>query len=287
MRKLRVAVLMGGVSSERGVSLVSGQEVVKNLDREKFEVEGVVVPEELDKLDRGWDVVFIAMHGKGGEDGVIQGYLETKRIRYTGSGVAASAIGMDKALFRKVMESVGVPMAKLTNKVPCVVKPAAGGSSVGVSIVKDESDLEMAIKKAREDGDKVIIEEYLKGREVSCGVLGNKLVVPLPIVEIRPKKDFFDYEAKYGVGMSEEICPALIEEGLGEEIQKLSVKAFKAIGGRGFARVDFIICKDKPYCLEINTIPGLTPNSLLPKEAKAAGMAFPQLLEKMIDLALE
>ena len=275
---------MGGESSEREVSLMTGQEVIKNLNPQKYEVVVVDVPKELDKV-KGIDLAFLALHGRGGGDGVIQGYLEKQWIRYTGCGVTASAVGMNKVIFRKVMINSGFLMAKETDKVPCVVKPSNGGSSVGVSIVKKEADLKKAINEAKKYDNEVLIEEYIEGVEVSCGVLGNENPTALPVIEIRPKKEFFDYEAKY-MGMSEEICPARISPKLTGQVQELSIKVFKAIGGKGYARVDFIIKNETPYLLEINTLPGLTANSLIPKEAKAAGIEYPELLDKIIELAL-
>lgn len=278
---------MGGKSSEREVSLMSGNEVIKNLDKSKYEVWGVDVPEELLKLEEIMpDVAFVAMHGVGGEDGQIQGYLETKGIKYTGCGVLASALGMNKMIFRKLIESEDLPMADLTWKVPCVVKPVLGGSSVGVSIVKNVGDLEKAKLLAQKYGE-IMIEEYIEGVEVSCGVIGNKDPIALPVIEIRPKNDFFDYEAKYSQDKCEEVCPAELEERVTLQVQKLAVEVFKVIGGRGYARVDFIIRNNKPFILEINTLPGMTPNSLLPKEAKAVGVEYPELLDRMIELARE
>ncbi len=280
-----MAVLMGGNSSEREVSLSSGSEVVKNLDKNKYEILAIDVPNDLPKLDKFKpDVAFIALHGKGGEDGQIQGYLETKGIKYTGCGVLASAIGLDKMIFRWVMERFGLPMARLTDKVPCVVKPVNGGSSVGVSIVKKQKDLIEAIKKARKYSDEVLVEEYLEGEEFTCGVIGD---VVLPVVQIKTKEVFFDYEAKYKDGLSEEICPADISVALTKKIQELTVEVFRAVKGKGYARVDFIVKNNKPYILEINTLPGMTPNSLLPKEARALGISYPNLLDKMVELALE
>jgi D-alanine-D-alanine ligase len=188
------------------------------------------------------------------------------------------------------MESEDLPIADLTWKVPCVVKPVLGGSSVGVSIVKNVGDMEKAKLKASEYGE-IMIEEYIEGIEVSCGVLGNPSTdsgqVALPVIEIRPKNDFFDYEAKYSQDKCEEICPAELEERVTLQVQKLAVEVFKVIGGRGFARVDFIVRNNKPFILEINTIPGMTLNSLLPREALVAGISYVELLDKMIDLALE
>jgi D-alanine-D-alanine ligase len=158
---------------------------------------------------------------------------------------------------------------------------------VGGSIAKNESELKSAVKKAAEFGGEIIVEEYLLGTEVSCGVLGNKNPWPLPVIEICPKKDFFDYEAKYTVGMCEEIVPARIDPKMTEKVQKTATEVFKFVGARGFSRIDMILVGMTPYVLEINTIPGLTPNSLLPKEAKAAGISYPKLLDLIINFALE
>jgi D-alanine-D-alanine ligase len=173
-----------------------------------------------------------------------------------------------------------------------VVKPANGGSSVGVTIVKDQNNLEKAIVEARKYDKEIIVEEYIKGVEVSCGIFGDPSVnsgqvVVLPIIEIVPKKDFFDYEAKYTKGMSEEICPARLSKKMGKRVSEIALSVFRIIGGKGLARVDFIIKGQKIYLLEINTIPGLTPNSLLPKEAKVAGYSYSQMLDKIIELALK
>lgn len=293
MTKLKIAVLMGGVSSEREVSLSSGRTVVANLDKQRYDVLPIDLPSGLDELVK-WkpDFALILLHGRGGEDGQIQGYLETMGIKYSGCGVLASAVGMDKMIFRWVMERYGLPMAKLTNKVPCVVKPVDGGSSVGVTIVKKQEKLVEAIKWAKKYSNEVLVEEYLEGTELSCGMIGNPStgsgqVQALPVIEIRPKKDFFDYEAKYTAGFSEEICPAKISDALRNKVQEMAVEVFKAIKGRGYARVDFIVHEGKLYILEINTLPGMTPNSLLPQEAREAGMSYSQLLDRIIELGME
>jgi D-alanine-D-alanine ligase len=286
--KIRVAVVMGGENSEREVSLASGREVMRNLNRDRYEVVGVEVPSELGKLKVGGvDLAFLALHGKGGEDGRIQGYLDTLGIKYTGSEVEASVLGMNKKIFRRLAEKEGVLMPPEVGVVPCVVKPANGGSSVGVSIVKKKGELRKAMELARSYGGGVIVEKYIEGVEVSCGVLGNETPVALPVIEIRPKKKFFDYEAKYTIGMSEEICPAEIGDKLTKKVQKIAVRVFGIIGARGLARVDMIIEGEKVYVLEVNTLPGMTPNSLLPKEAMVAGMNYSQLLDKIIELGME
>lgn len=286
MKKLRVAVVMGGESSEREISLISGKNVVENLSRGKYEVEAIIVPEEIKKFDRDYDVVFIAMHGKGGEDGEIQRYLEGKGLKYTGSGVEASRIGMNKRKFRSLMEEKGILIARETDRVPCVVKPANGGSSVGITVVKKQEDLERAINLAEKYDEQIVVEEYIDGVEISVGVLGNKDPMALPVVEICPKNEFFDYEAKYKEGRCEEIIPARLSQKTTKEARELAVRVFRIVGCRGMARVDMIIKNDRIYILEINTIPGLTPQSLLPKEAEAMGISYPKLLEKIIELAI-
>ena len=285
-KKLKVAVVMGGESSEREVSLMTGREMILHLNKEKYDIIKVDLPKDLNKID-GCDVALLALHGNGGEDGQIQGYLETKGIEYTGSGILASAVGMDKMIFRWVMERFKLPMAQLTNKIPCVVKPVNGGSSIGVQIVKQQKDLSKAIQNAKKYSDEVLIEEYLEGIELSCGVLGNKDIVVLPVIEIRSKNDFFDYEAKYSDNKSEEICPAEISKKLTEEVQELAKQVYIAVKARGYARIDFIIHKNKPYILEINTLPGMTSHSLIPKEAAVIGMSYSELLDKIIELARE
>ena len=293
--KLKVTVLMGGRSSEREISLISGEEVVRNLDKKKYEVEKVVWGDSLDSLVKiKTDVVFIAMHGKDGEDGRVQAVLDLMGINYTGSGVLASALGMDKIAFKKAIDHLGVLIPKWQiydggdgeMGWPCVVKPTNQGSSRGVSVVKRKGDFAKAIREAKKYEGKVMVEEYIEGIEVSCGVLGNEKATALPVVEICPKNDFFDYEAKYTEGKCEEIVPARISKKAEKEIRRQSVEIFKAIGCRGFARVDFILKESgKLYVLEINTIPGLTPQSLLPKEAVAVGMSYSQLLDKIIEFS--
>lgn len=306
MKKLRVIVLMGGKSPEHEVSLVTGREVVRNFDKNRYEVIPLVISQNGQLpfsllIKKRPDVVFIAMHGPFGEDGTIQGFLELAGLPYTGAKVLASTLGMNKIMFRKIMEREKIPVPDsivFTRKdkkstilekfeFPLVVKPSDQGSSVGVSIVHNRNELNPALNRGFFYSKRLLVEEYLQGTEVACGVLGNENPRALPVVEIVPKKEFFDYEAKYQKGLSEEIVPARISDELTKEVQRLSVAVFKAIDCRGFARVDLIIAKGKPKVLEINTIPGLTPMSLFPKEAQAAGISYPQLLDRLIELALE
>jgi len=332
MKKLTVVVLMGGSSAEFEVSLATGKEVVRHFNLHKYRVLPLIISrsgkkwflvpssEFLNEQNKSFkrsgtiiepfnffkskkiDLVFIAMHGRFGEDGVVQGILDFLGVRYTGSGVLASALGMNKIMFKKIMneEKISHPrflvfskkdsLSKIWNffrKPPVFVKPYNQGSSVGTSLVKTKSQIQKALKLAFSYSDPVLIEEYLSGLEISCGVLGNSNPWALPAAEIIPKNEFFDYEAKYTPGKSEEIVPARISPKLAEEISKIAIKVFKAIGACGFARIDMIVQKGKPFVLEINTIPGLTPVSILPKEAAAAGFSYSQLLEVITKLALE
>lgn len=311
MKTIKVLLLMGGGGSEHEVSLSSGGEVLKNFDKEKYEVIPMIM--ETQSLDLAKvkeinpDVVFIALHGGVGEDGTIQKMFEDEGIKFIGCGSEASRIGMDKVRFLELVEKNGIPIPKginvikedlvdldvvkeLSNK--WVVKPAGQGSSVGVTIIDNLDNLDKALETAFEYEDRAIIEEFLPGVEVSCGILGNPSthsgsVMALPVIEICPKNNFFDYEAKYTEGKCEEIVPARLSEEVTKKIQEYSLKVFDLVKAKGFIRVDFVVKDEHPVILEMNTIPGLTPNSLLPKEAKAAGMEYPKLLDKMIELALE
>lgn len=333
---------MGGRSPEHEISVISGREVVRNLDPKKYQIAPVIVsrngltwrltskkilfalpdPLKFKKTKReiiplgareitgirntgkkGVDVVFIAMHGPYGEDGTIQGMLELAGVPYTGSKVLASALGMDKIKFRQILKAEKIAIPKyivvkkgekkinlsILGKPPYFVKPFDQGSSVGASIVKTKKDLKKALELSYGFSDIALIDEYLEGKEVTCGILGNENPKALPLVEIKPLKgEFFDYESKYTESGAEEIVPARIPKSLTRKVQKIAIEVYKAISARGFARVDFILKKGKiPYVLEINTIPGLTPMSLLPKAAKASGMSYSQLLDRIIKYAIK
>lgn len=297
---------MGGGGSEHEVSLSSGKEVLKNFDKEKYEVVPMIMEtkdlEILKVKEINPDVVFIALHGGVGEDGTVQKIFESEGIKFIGCGSEASAIGMDKVKFLELVNNAGVPTSKglivkkgelvdldsvkeLGNK--WVIKPTGQGSSVGVTIIDNLDDLDKALEVAFSFEERAIIEEFLPGMEVSCGILGNQNPMALPVIEICPKNSFFDYEAKYTDGKCEEIVPARLNDEITKKIQEYSLKVFQLTGARGFVRVDFIVKNGvEPVILEMNTIPGLTPNSLLPKEAKAAGMEYPKLLDRMVELAL-
>lgn len=253
------------------------------------------------------DVAFIALHGPLGEDGTVQGVLELAGIPYTGSGLLASALGMNKLLSKKIFLQEGLPVApflsveaiqwkqdrkSLIQKMqnlgfPVVVKPVAQGSSIGVTIVKEKEELGHALEQAFNHDPIAIAEKYLEGKEIQVGIVGNRDLLPLPPIEIVSKKEFFDYEAKYDPTKAEEIVPARISQAETRLLQDLAVRAYRALGCRGFARIDMFLCKGSPFVSEVNTIPGLTSGSLFPKEARAAGMEFPELLDRLIQLALE
>ena len=306
MKKIKVLLLMGGGGSEHEVSLSSGEQVLKNFDKEKYEITQMVM--ETQNLDLAKvkeispDVVFIALHGGVGEDGTVQKMFEDEGIKFIGCGSEASQIGMDKIKFLELVEENGIPVPKGLNVIKgelvdldivkelgnkWVVKPAGQGSSVGVTIIDNLDKLDEALEESFKYEERAIIEEFLPGMEVSCGILGNKNPVALPVIEICPKNNFFDYEAKYTEGKCEEIVPARLSEETTKKIQEYALKVFELVGAKGFIRVDFVVKDGGPIILEMNTIPGLTPNSLLPKEAKAAGMEYSKLLDKMIELALE
>lgn len=312
-KKIKVVVLMGGKSPEHDVSLATGREVVKHLDKKKYEVASFIINREgknldLQKIQRifsrlpGRGVVFLAMHGPCGEDGTIQAMLELAGLSYTGSGVLASALWMDKIMSRKILEKEKIMVPKYLvfrkgepegriwrffGKPPVFIKPYNQGSSVGSLVVRQKGKLVKALRLAFFFSDPILVEEYLEGIEVSCGLLGNKNPQALPVAEIISKNEFFDYEAKYTPGRSEEIVPARIPKSLTKKVQQTAAKVFQTIGARGFARVDMIIKGKTPVVLEINTIPGLTPVSILPKEAAAAGISYSMLLERIIELAWE
>lgn len=304
-KKLNVAILMGGKSSEHEISLISGREVVKNLDRKKYNVTPIVLdkktfPKTLPITKSKFDVVFIAMHGPYGEDGKIQGLLDVLGVPYTGSGVLTSATAMDKKTAKilfacaglKVPKGIvlkkGQPQAAILKslKLPIFIKPNDQGSSVGSSKVTKKSQLAKALDTAFSYSDEILIEEYIDGTEITCAILGNKNPVALPLVEIVTKADFFDYKAKYDPKLTEEIVPARISKDLTRRAQEIALIAYKTLGAQGFGRVDMLIRGNDIFVLELNTIPGLTPVSLFPKAAKAAGISYPQLLEKLIHLAL-
>ncbi|HET6781417.1 MAG TPA: D-alanine--D-alanine ligase [bacterium] len=351
-KRLRIAVLMGGPSPERAVSMDTGLQIISSLDPQKYNVLPVEITKEGKWLPRPdllqlpastqsrkranerqepsplaksqdprpttydrfmeseqVDVAFIAMHGPYGEDGTMQGLLELLGIPYTGSRVLASALAMDKLRSRQIFEWHGIPVPAYRSVTvdtwrdrghvhqqvsrdlgyPCVVKPNAVGSSIGVSIVREPTGLDPAVDKAFTYGPVVLIEEYVSGTELACGIVDDPATgepVSLPLIEIIPHADFYNYEAKYAAGGSEHIIPARVSEEIAARAQALAVRAYKALGCEGMSRVDIIARSTDIVVLEVNTIPGMTPTSLLPDAAKAVGISFAELLDRIVENAL-
>ncbi len=310
---LNVAIVFGGQSQERNISILSGKTVVNNLNRKKYKI----FPIEIEKNGITWkyqekrtsdyrtllqnlkiNVVFIAMHGPFGEDGTIQGLLDLIGVKYTGSHVLTSALAIDKIYSKQLFTQAGLSVPKgfhltkgqpLPKKLeyPLFVKPYNQGSSLGASKVTCSEDLKKAIQNDFSYSGKILVEEYIAGKEVTCAILGNKEPVALPLVEIVPKFDYFDYKSKYDPKRAREICPARLDAMLTKKIKHTAIIAYKTLNCRAVGRVDMIIRHGKVYILEMQTIPGLTPLSLLPKAAKTAGISYPKLLDKIINLSLE
>ncbi len=343
MSRLRVAVLMGGPSPERGVSLHTGRQILAALDPARYDALPVeVLPDGqwalgaappvpsggeapqggalavrpgaigIDRvLQQGpVDVVLVAMHGPYGEDGTVQGLLELAGVAYTGSGVLASALAMDKLRSRQLFAFNDIPVPatvaltrarmarewpRIADEVskrlgyPCVVKPNALGSSIGVTVVREPEGLRGACEAALAYGEAALVEEYIRGTEITGGVLEDPATgqpEALPLVEIVPRREFFTYEAKYTPGASEEICPARLPPAVAQRAQELAVRAHEVLGCRDMSRVDMFVRDGRVVVLEVNTIPGMTAVSLLPLAARTAGIEFPALLDRLIACAL-
>ena len=306
--KIRVALLAGGNSAEREVSLNSGEQVFQSLDKNRYEVVRYDPRDDLARLAmeaRNIDVALIILHGRMGEDGTIQGMLDCLGIRYQGSGVLGSAVAMNKVLSKQLYVQVGLPVApylvmdrarpaNLRDVIdqlglPLVVKPEHEGSSIGLTIVRKEADLQKALELGWKFDRRCMVEAFVPGLEVTCGVIGNDTLEALPLIEIIPGEgyEFFDYGAKYTPGASKEICPARLSPELTAKIQEYSIRAHRALCCRGYSRTDLIVSGDEAYVLETNTIPGMTATSLFPQSAAAAGMSFGAMLDRLIELALE
>lgn len=308
MAKLRLALIAGGVSAEREVSLRGAAGVEQALNRDRYEVVRYDPATDLARIAAdaaNIDAAFILLHGVHGEDGTIQGFLDLLGIPYQGAGVLGSALAMDKNLAKVMYRLAGLPVApwvmvepgdlrdsgRIESAVglPCVVKPVRQGSSIGMSIVRTRDQLPAALELAlRHDGE-VMVEAFLKGRELTAGVLGNSELTALPLIEIIPdsRYDFFNYEAKYQPGATREVCPAPVSETVRARAQDYAVRAHRSLQLRGYSRTDMILVGEELYLLETNTIPGMTPTSLLPQAAAEAGLPFGALLDRLIELALE
>ncbi len=337
---MKIAVLLGGTSPERLVSIASGRGIVKalrELGHEVVAIDPALGKEQISeselfsqvieatppsqqllarlspknyltsiesRLSGNFDLAFIILHGKWGEDGLVQSLLELVSIPYTGSGVMASAIAMDKVMSKKLFLHHGIPTPEwfdyekdslprptsIKNKIlklgyPNVVKPNDQGSSVAITIVKNESELDTALDDAEKHSGVVLVEKYVPGAELTVSILGDE---PLPVIEIRPRGGFYDYHHKYTKGMTEYLTPAPLEQSFALRLQEVALNTFNALGCKTFGRVDFRVGDDRiPYCLEVNTIPGMTETSLVPKAAAAVGMSFKELVGKIVDLSLK
>ena len=293
----KIAVLMGGFSAEREVSLASGAAVHQALLGRGYDSVAIDVGRDLPQVlcREGVEVAFIALHGRYGEDGCVQGLLELMKIPYTGSGVLASALAMHKLYSKQTFISSGiltapfhhvrrdrqVSLKDLPFGVPLVVKPVQEGSSVGISIVKDEVNLDAALELAFRYDDEILVEQFIKGQEVQIGILDD---CPMGAIEIVPKNEFYDFEAKYTDGMAEHIFPARLEKGLYEKALQTGLAAHRALGCRGYSRVDLLVTpRGECHVLEVNTLPGMTALSLLPEiAAKGAGLTFDALVDRIL-----
>jgi D-alanine-D-alanine ligase len=317
MKRMTVAMLAGGWSAERGISLVSGKAVAGGLKKLPWDSTAFdLVPDgqaaSKFKTPTGMrrvalsglvpalraaraDVVFLCLHGTGGEDGAIQGLLDLAGIPYTGSGVMASAIAMDKACSKRLYQFHGLPTPEWSVAAkgkfrppfpgPWFVKPLAQGSAVGVNLARNQAQLRRALKTAWRYGGEAMIERLVPGLELTVGVLGSRA---LPCVQIHPQHEFYDYFSKYAPGGSVHLCPAPISSVLAKKAQALALAAHRALGCRGYSRTDFILhANGGLWILETNTLPGMTPVSLLPDAARVAGYTFEKLLEQMVKLSLE
>jgi len=305
--EIRVAVLKGGRSAERAVSLNSGAQAAAALRGAGFDVVEIDTGDdefvgELSSSEA--DVAFIALHGRFGEDGTVQGLCELLELPYVGSGVLASALAMDKVMSKRFFSEAGLAtpdytvlrrhelfdIGALVDSLgdKTVVKPANEGSSVGMTIVHEPAELSGAIEKAFGFDRQVLVERFVSGVEVTVAVLGNDEVVALPTLEIVPEHEFYDYDSKYIPGMCRHIIPAGVSEAAREECQRLAIEAHKTLGCRGLSRADTIVAEDgSVWLLEVNTIPGMTSTSLVPDAARAAGIEFPELCRMLVEFALE
>lgn len=303
LTRARIGVLMGGRSSEREISLRTGKAVHRALLRRGYRAVAIDVGESLLKQlqTKKVQMAFVALHGPGGEDGTIQGLLETIGIPYTGSGVRASAMAMHKVTAKRLLACHGIPVpdgivvrkgeaigkpARL--KWPVIVKPAAEGSTIGISIVRKPSEWRAALRRAHAHDREAIVEAYIPGHEVTVSVLrGARGATALPTIEIVAPGGFYDYAAKYTKGRSRYLCPAPLPAGVNRRVTELAVRACDILGCDGAARVDFRVTpRGKPYVLEVNTVPGMTETSLLPMAAAQAGMEYDQLTEEILKSAL-
>jgi D-alanine-D-alanine ligase len=296
----KVAVMMGGSSAEREISLQSGQAVFEALQRQEVDAH-IVDPREnlMTQLASGnFDRVFIALHGRGGEDGLMQGLLETLELPYTGSGVLGSSLAMDKCRSKRIWQSHGLPTPAFVELnehsdwqevveylgLPLIIKPVREGSSYGASKVKESGEMESAWRQAHEFDERVMAESWIVGGEYTAAVLGDEV---LPMIRLETPREFYDYEAKYIADTTQYHCPCGLDADIENELGKLAFEAFKVLDASGWGRVDFMLdAEDKPWLIEVNTIPGMTSHSLVPMSAKKAGMSFDDLTLRILAASL-
>jgi D-alanine-D-alanine ligase len=296
----KVAVLMGGWSAERKVSLVSGQAVLRGLQARGVDARGIDVDREILKVltDGGFDRAFVVLHGRGGEDGVIQGALDLLGLPYTGSGVLASALGMDKLRTKQVWVGAGLPTppwrliesaaelaeAAVALGLPLAVKPAREGSSIGVSRVDDPAQFQLAWERAAACDSSVLVEPWIVGPEYTGGLLQGEA---LPLIRLETPRPFYDYEAKYHADDTRYLCPCGLPEAREAALRALVQRAFAAVDGYGWGRVDLLVdAQDRPWLLEVNTVPGMTDHSLVPMAARVAGLEFEELVWRILETSL-
>jgi len=298
LKKKKVGVMMGGLSREREISLKTGKAILKVLTEKGYSACSIDVGEDIAEVlvKKKIECAFLALHGRFGEDGTIQGMLELMRIPYTGSGVLASALALHKIMAKKFFYCEEIPTPRyevfgrqeiernltrnLTLALPVVVKPAREGSTIGVSIVRREEELVPALEEAGKYDEEILVEEFMKGKEITVGILED---IPLPIVEILPKTGFYDYYSKYTKGETEYFIPARIPREKYLYAQEIGLKAFQTLRCSGCARVDLMTDEDgNPFVIDVNTMPGMTETSLLPKAAGYAGIAFGDLIERIL-----
>ncbi|HWR43271.1 D-alanine--D-alanine ligase [Sporomusa sp.] len=309
MKNKKIAVVMGGPSAEREVSLNTGRAILAALQEKGYNAVGIdLIPRHfVDQLkSEQIDIVFNAIHGLYGEDGLMQGTLEMLGIPYTGSGVLASAVAMDKAVTKRLFMAAGIPTprSRLYNKqdaggnlaseiqmefgVPVVIKAAAQGSSIGVIIVEETANIELAVTEAFKFSDHIVVEEFIRGKELTVSILGTDQPEALPIIEIVPQSGRYDYKSKYTKGATEYIVPADLEAEVTSRVQQVALEAYKLLNCRGIGRVDVMLDNDNnPFVLEVNTIPGMTATSLVPKAAAAVGIHFADLCERILLMAAD
>ena len=298
---MKVGVIMGGISSEREISLKSGKSIIENIDKNKYEVIPVVIDEKVDIINKVKDLDFalLALHGKFGEDGTVQSVLQTLDIPYSGCGPLTSALCMDKDLTKTVLEANGIRTARWLNVksveeidyeaienigYPVFIKPTNGGSSVATFKIYDNEKVQEAVEEGLKWDTEVMIEEFIDGNEITCPVFDNKL---FPVIAIKPKSDFFDYTQKYSENGADEVLVEL-EEDLYKEVKEMALKTYKALKCEVYSRIDMIVNKEgTPYILEVNTLPGMTAASLFPKSAKGEGYSFSEFLDLIIETSLK